>query len=119
MASMSTESPSLPRVQRLRHEIVRRELQVARVETLGPHLRSVTFSGEALDGFVSASFDDHVKLFLDVDGDSVRRDYTPRRHDAAARELTIEFDLKKFEERMKPKKVTPKPLPSDYIGPKG
>lgn len=93
MASMSTESPSLPRVQRLRHEIVRRELQVARVETLGPHLRSVTFSGEALDGFVSASFDDHVKLFLDVDGDSVRRDYTPRRHDAAARELTIEFDL--------------------------
>jgi len=78
-----------PRVQRLRHEIVRRELQVARVDSLGPNLRSVVFTGAALDGFVSASFDDHVKLFLD----DVRRDYTPRRYDAAARELTIEFDL--------------------------
>jgi NADPH-dependent ferric siderophore reductase len=84
---------STPRVQRLRHEIVRRELQVARVEALGPNLRSVVFTGEALEGFVSASFDDHVKLFLEIDGESVRRDYTPRRHDAAARELTIEFDL--------------------------
>jgi NADPH-dependent ferric siderophore reductase len=80
-------------VQRLRHEIVRRELQVARVQALGPHLRSVTFTGEALDGFVSASFDDHVKLFLETGGESVRRDYTPRRFDPAARELTIEFDL--------------------------
>ena len=84
---------STPRVQRLRHEIVRRDLHVARVQVLGPNLRSVTFTGEALDGFVSASFDDHVKLFLDADGQSVRRDYTPRRHDAAARELTLEFDL--------------------------
>lgn len=82
-----------PRVQRLRHEIVRRELQVARVDSLGPNLRSVVFTGAALDGFVSASFDDHVKLFLDDGGDGVRRDYTPRRYDAAARELTIEFDL--------------------------
>src|SRR5438445_6508202 len=87
---MSTDL-TVPRVQRLRHEIVRRDVQVARVETLGPNLRSVVFTGAALDGFVSASFDDHVKLFLD-DG-SVRRDYTPRRYDAAARELTIEFDL--------------------------
>ena len=78
-----------PRVQRLRHEIVRRELQVARVDSLGPNLRSVVFTGAALDGFVSASFDDHVKLFRD----DVLRDYTPRRYDAAARELTIEFDL--------------------------
>ncbi|HEV8314830.1 MAG TPA: siderophore-interacting protein [Burkholderiaceae bacterium] len=82
-----------PRVQRLRHEIVHRELQVARVDSLGPNLRSVVFTGAALDGFVSASFDDHVKLFLDDGGDGVRRDYTPRRYDAAARELTIEFDL--------------------------
>jgi NADPH-dependent ferric siderophore reductase len=82
-----------PRVQRLRHEIVRRELQVARVDSLGPNLRSVVFTGAALDGFVSASFDDHVKLFLDDGGEGVRRDYTPRRYDAAARELTIEFDL--------------------------
>jgi NADPH-dependent ferric siderophore reductase len=88
-----TTSLSAPRVQRLRHEIVRRELAVARVQTLGPNVRSITLAGDALEGFVSASFDDHVKLLLEADGQSVRRDYTPRHHDAAARELTLEFDL--------------------------
>jgi NADPH-dependent ferric siderophore reductase len=56
-------------------------------------MRSITFTGETLDSFVSASFDDHVKLLLEIDGEIVRRDYTPRRYDAARRELTIEFDL--------------------------
>jgi NADPH-dependent ferric siderophore reductase len=89
--TMSNESP-VSRVQRVRHELKRRELQVLRVETLSPHFRSVTFGGESLSDFISASFDDHVKFMLDDDGaEPVRRDYTPRRHDAAARELTIEF----------------------------
>ena len=87
-------SPSTPRVQRVRHELKRRELQVVRVETISPHFRSVTFGGDSLADFVSASFDDHVKFMLDADGaEPVRRDYTPRRFDAAARELTIEFAL--------------------------
>jgi NADPH-dependent ferric siderophore reductase len=82
------------RVQRVRHEIKRRALQVRRVEATSPHFRSVTFAGEALAGFVSASFDDHVKLILDDGrGEPVMRDYTPRRHDADAGELTIEFAL--------------------------
>jgi hypothetical protein len=36
-------------------------------------------------------------------------------------DLTLEFDKKKLEERRDAakKKITPKPLPSDYIGPKG
>jgi NADPH-dependent ferric siderophore reductase len=86
-------SPSpVSRVQRVRHELQRRDLQVVRVQTLGPHFRSVTFGGASLAGFTSASFDDHVKFMLDADGaEPVRRDYTPRRHDAAAGELTIEF----------------------------
>ncbi len=88
---MSTAS-SLSRVQRVRHEIKRRELQVRRVEALSPHVRSITFAGEALADFVSASFDDHIKLFLDA-AEPVRRDYTPRRYDAAAGELTLEFAL--------------------------
>ena len=54
-------SPSTPRVQRVRHELKRRELQVVRVETISPHFRSVTFGGDSLADFVSASFDDHVK----------------------------------------------------------
>lgn len=87
-------SPSAPRVQRVRHELKRRDLQVVRVEATSPHFRSVTFAGESLADFVSASFDDHVKFMLDADGaEPVRRDYTPRRIDTAARELTIEFAL--------------------------
>ena len=43
---MTFEIP-LRRVQRVRHEIKKRELQVLRVDTLGPHFRSVTLAGEA------------------------------------------------------------------------
>lgn len=90
---MSTQI-STSRVQRVRHELKRRDLRVLRVEAISPHFRSVTFGGEALAGFVSASFDDHLKFMLDADGpEPVRRDYTPRRFDAAAGELTIEFAL--------------------------
>ena len=85
---------SISRVQRVRHELKRRELQVVRVEAISPHFRSVTFAGESLADFISASFDDHLKFMLDADGaEPVRRDYTPRCFDAAARELTIEFAL--------------------------
>ena len=91
-------SPTSPvnRVQRVRHELRRRDLQVVRVESVGPGFRRITFAGESLAGFVSASFDDHVKLFLDPAAggtEPVRRDYTPRRFDAAAGELSIEFAL--------------------------
>ncbi len=82
------------RVQRIRHELRRRDLVVLRVQDLSPGFRSVTFGGDDLAGFVSASFDDHVKLMLDPGGaEPVRRDYTPRHHDAAAGELMIEFAL--------------------------
>jgi len=89
-----TEAIAPHRAQRVRHETKRRELQVARVEAVGPHFRRVTFSGDSLADFVSASFDDHVKLILDSGaGAPVMRDYTPRRFDTAARELDIEFAL--------------------------
>jgi len=78
------------RVQRVRHELKRRDVAVARVEPLGGDFVAVTFAGDDLADFVSASFDDHVKFML---GEDVRRDYTPRRYDRAARELTIEFAL--------------------------
>ncbi len=82
------------RVQRVRHELRRRDLQVVRVAPISPNFRSVTFAGESLADFVSASFDDHVKFMLDADGaDPVRRDYTPRHHDPVACELTLEFAL--------------------------
>ncbi len=77
------------RVERVRHELKRRHLTVTRVEQLTPHFRRITLADESLSDFVSASFDDHVKVFV---GDA-RRDYTPRSFDNAARELVLEFAL--------------------------
>ena len=78
------------RIQRIRHELQRRDLEVTRVEQLSPNFVAVTLHGESLASFRSDSFDDHVKLFFRED---VRRDYTPRRFDKERRELTIEFAL--------------------------
>ena len=77
------------RVERVRHELKRRQLTVSRVEQLTPHFRRITFRDDSLHDFVSASFDDHVKVFAN----DARRDYTPRSFDNAARELVIEFAL--------------------------
>ncbi|MBV7483698.1 siderophore-interacting protein [Bordetella sp. BOR01] len=100
-------------VQKVRHTLKARLLQVRRIQRIGPYLLRVTLAGDELAGFVSASFDDHVKLFLPVaDGmpvmptigpqgpvyaddapRPVSRDYTPRRYDADAGELDIDFVL--------------------------
>ena len=80
--------------QRVRHELHRREVVVARVTRLGEHFVAIDFRGECLGGFVSMSFDDHVKITFDgPNGEQVRRDYTPRCFNAQSGELTIEFAL--------------------------
>jgi len=90
---MSIE-PSTSRVQRVRHEIKRRLLQVVRAESISPHFRAITFAGADLEGFISASFDDHIKFIIDDgEGGGIMRDYTPRHYDADKGELTIEFAL--------------------------
>ena len=104
-------NPSLPlarSVRRVRHPLKVRRLAVRRTERLSPGLLRVTLAGPELDGFSSASFDDHFKLVLPgadgelrlpalpLSGDALlppMRDYTPRRHDAAAGELDIDFVL--------------------------
>lgn len=99
---------------RVRHALVPRQLQVSRVLELTPKMRRVTVAGAALQGFSSPSPDDHVKLFFPLPGEerprmptfsgepmslpegtvlSPARDYTPRRYDAAAGELDIDFVL--------------------------
>jgi len=81
-------------VQRVRHELKFREVKVADVRQTGTNMLSVTFKGEALEDFVSLSFDDHVKfIFPDAAGSSVRRDYTPCKHDRQRQELVVEFAL--------------------------
>ncbi|KXU85796.1 FAD-binding protein [Caballeronia megalochromosomata] len=82
------------RVTRVRHETRRREVEVVSVSDVSANFRRVTFAGEALAGFVSQSFDDHVKLIFSAeDGAQVMRDYTPSSFDPEKRELSIEFSL--------------------------
>jgi NADPH-dependent ferric siderophore reductase len=99
---------------RVRHELRRRMLEVRRVSRITPRMLRVTLAGPDLEGFTSASFDDHVKLFFPSPGEAeptlpepgpngpvfpegaprpAARDYTPRRHDAARGELEIDFAL--------------------------
>lgn len=100
-------------VQRVRHPLKFRLLQVKQVRALSPHLIRVTFTGDDLHDFVSASFDDHIKVFFPEPGAdkptlpeagpngpvfadgkrSAARDFTPRRYDRDARELDIEFAM--------------------------
>jgi NADPH-dependent ferric siderophore reductase len=84
-----------PDIVRVRHEIRRRTLRVARVEPLAPRMVRIVFTGAELQGFTSLGFDDHVKLFFPGDGagTSIMRDFTPRRYDDAAGELWIDFHV--------------------------
>lgn len=100
MTSAATAEATDPRApRRVRHEPRRRELKVKRVESVTPHMIRVGFGGD-LDGFTSLGFDDHVKMFF-PDGaapaggeqPTVGRDYTPRRYDAAANMLEVDFVL--------------------------
>lgn len=84
----------VPAIERVRHDLKLREVEVARIARPSPGFASITFTGAALSDFTSLSFDDHVKFMFDgPDGQQVRRDYTPRRFDREAREVEIEFAL--------------------------
>ena len=94
LPAMKLAYPFARRVERVRHELRRREVRVRRVEHPAPGLVRVVFDGPDLAGFTSLSFDDHLKfMFPAPDGQTVMRDYTPVGFDAAAGELTLEFAL--------------------------
>ena len=99
--------------QRVRHELRQRRLTVVRTQRLTPHMIRITLGGPDLAGFTSPGFDDHVKVFFPdpATGELVwpsgplgsgtpqegprptMRDYTPRRFDAQALTLEIDFAL--------------------------
>jgi NADPH-dependent ferric siderophore reductase len=82
--------------QRVRHETRRRVLAVKAVSKLSPTMVRVVLTGDELAGFTSLGFDDHVKLFFPQPGNGgelAGRNYTPRRYNASAGELTIDFAL--------------------------
>ncbi|MBM3115018.1 siderophore-interacting protein [Jeongeupia naejangsanensis] len=101
-------------VTRVRHPLKLRLITVRKTERIAPHMLRVTFAGESLQDFVSASHDDHVKLFFPAPGQTVpslpslsetgpeypegairpsMRDYTPSSYDPVAGELVIDFAL--------------------------
>jgi NADPH-dependent ferric siderophore reductase len=81
-------------ITRVRHELRRRLLTVSAVENITPQMRRITLTSPDLHDFVSASFDDHVKLMFPGSGDQPEmREYTPRRFDAAGNTLVIDFAL--------------------------
>ena len=81
-------------IEKRRMEPVGRNLVVKNVERLGSQMLRVTLAGEELAGFNSPSPDDHIKIsFPTADGGVEKRDYTPRRFDAKAQSLTIDFAL--------------------------
>ncbi|WP_028225173.1 siderophore-interacting protein [Paraburkholderia ferrariae] len=107
------QNPSTLEVVRVRHPLKFRLLRVARVVPLSPALVRITLAGDLSD-FVSASFDDHIKVFFPRDGAdhpvmptpgpdgpvlpegatrAEMRDYTPCRFDTDAGELDLEFAL--------------------------
>src|SRR5690606_4933530 len=59
--AMTTEFLEVKKVQ---HPIKTRLLTVKRVTALSPGMRRITLTGDDLTGFLSASFDDHVKLMV-------------------------------------------------------
>lgn len=80
-------------VLRVRHELKRRRLTVREVGRVTPGMIRVVLAGDDLADFVSAGFDDHIKLFFPGDDGAERRDYTPRAFDTAAGTLTVDFVL--------------------------
>lgn len=83
-----------PTITRLRHETRRRRLTVLASDRMTPNMLRLRLGGPELEGFVSPSPSDHVKLFVpDGAGGQAMRDYTPRRFDGAAGWLEIDFAL--------------------------
>ncbi len=90
IASESTEAA--PRIERVRHELRRRNLEVRSVTRLTPNMIRIILGGAELEGFTSLSAGDHIKVFVpDETGETVMRDYTPRHYDGERQLLTLDF----------------------------
>lgn len=81
-------------IERIRHDIRRRQLTVTATRQLSPHMLRIELTSPDLADFVSAGVDDHIKLFFQTaEGETVMRDFTPRAFDNEACTLTLDFAL--------------------------
>lgn len=104
---------STKQIQKIIHELKLRLLTVKSVEDLSPHMRRITLEGPELEGFVTMSPEDHVKVFFPKNNDEkpvlptitdngpvftddvIMRDYTPR-FSNSDKELVLDFALHKL-----------------------
>lgn len=84
-------------IMRVRHDLRRRTLTVARIEDVTPGMRRVHFTSPDLTDFPSIGFDDHIKMFIPgtaAPGErGTMRDFTPRRFDTAAGTIALDYAM--------------------------
>lgn len=80
---------------RVRQDVVRRNVTILEKQQLTPGMLRIVFGSEELAGFHSPSADDHIKLFLPAakPGEYAARDFTPRAWDPTTQTLTLDFAL--------------------------
>lgn len=88
-----TEPTAAPKIERVRHELKRRQLTVEDSTRITPGMLRITLTGEDLADFTSLGADDHVKIFVPstTGGDPEMRDYTPRSYSNLERRLVLDF----------------------------
>ena len=79
------------KTERVMYELKPRPAKVVSINDLTPGYRRMVVTGEEFFDFQSKSPADHIKVQIEVDGEKVRRDYTPRKFENG--ELTLEFAL--------------------------
>ena len=79
------------KTERVMYELKPRPATVKSIEDLTPGYRRMVVTGEEFHDFQSLSPADHIKVQIELDGEKVRRDYTPR--DFVDGDLTLEFAL--------------------------
>lgn len=79
------------KTERVMYELKPRPATVISINDLTPGYRQMVVTGDEFFDFQSQSPADHIKVQIEVDGEKIRRDYTPRRFENG--ELTLEFAL--------------------------
>jgi NADPH-dependent ferric siderophore reductase len=78
---------------RVRHDLVRRTLDVVEVTYITPAMLRLTLGGESLSNFVTLAPDDHVKVIVGEGDAEVRREYTVRAFDVVNQLITLDFAM--------------------------
>lgn len=92
MPSAKTDLANAPVIKLVRHELKFRTLTVKEATHLTPSMIRIILTGADLKDFPSMAPDDHIKVLVPGEnGETVMRDYTPRRYSREDGELTLDF----------------------------